>query len=127
MGPPLIGRKRYKFLIIAIDYFTKWVEAKPTMMITEAKITNFVWKNLICRFGILNVIISENRKQFNNPKFQKFCQDLGIKNHYFSPKHPQANGQTEVTNRNLHKIIKTRLKGAYDAWLEELTFHGPIG
>ena len=42
MGPPLIGRKRYKFLIIAIDYFTKWVEAKPTMMITEAKITNFV-------------------------------------------------------------------------------------
>ena len=56
-------------MIDAIDYFIKWVEAEPVMMITEAKITSFVWKNIICRFGVPRVIISDNRKQFNNPKF----------------------------------------------------------
>ena len=117
IGPFPLGKKQLRFLIIAIGYFTKWVEAEPVAMITEAKITSFVWKDIICRFGVPCVIISNNGKQFNNPKFQKFCQDLGIKNHYSSPRHPQANGQIEVTNKSLLKIIKTQLEGA---WPEEL-------
>ena len=88
-------------------------------MIIKAKVTSFVWKNIICRFGVPRVIISDNGKQFDNPKFQKICQDLGVKNHY-SPKHLQANGQIEVMNRSLLKIIKTQLEGAKGAWLEEL-------
>ena len=56
-GPLPIGRKKYKFLIIVINYFTKWVKDKPAATITEAKITSFVWKNIICRFGIPNVLI----------------------------------------------------------------------
>jgi len=55
------------------------VEAESVAMILEAKIKSFIWKNIICRFGIPNTIISDNGKQFDNPKFQKFCQDLGIK------------------------------------------------
>ena len=85
-----------------------------------AKVTSFVWKNIICRFGVPRVIISNNGKQFDNPKFQKFCQDLGVKNHNSSPRHPEANGQIEVTNKSLLKIIKTQLEGAKGAWLEEL-------
>ena len=69
MRPLPIGRKRYKFLIVAIDYFIIWIEAEPTTTITKAKITSFVWKNIICRFDIPNVIISNNGKQFDNPKF----------------------------------------------------------
>ena len=111
MGPFPLMKKQLRILIVAIDYFTKWVEAEPVTTITEAKVTSFVWKNIICRFGIPHVIISDNGKQFDNPKFQKFCQDLGVKNHYSSPRHPQANGQTEVMNRSLLKIIKTRLEG----------------
>ena len=120
MRPLPIGRKRYKFLIVAIDYFIKWIEAEPTTTITKAKITSFVWKNIICRFDIPNVIISNNGKQFDNPKFWKFCQDPGIKNHYSSPRHPQANNQKEVTNKSLLKIIKTRLEGAKGASPEKL-------
>ena len=88
MGPLPIGKKQYKFLIVEIDYFPKWVEAEPTAMITEAKVTSFLWKNIVCRFDIPNVIISDNGKQFDNPKFQKICQDIGIKNHYSSPRYP---------------------------------------
>ena len=79
---------------MAIDYFTKWVEAEPMTSIIEAKVTSFVWENIICKYGVPHVIISNNGKQFDNPKFQKFCHDLGVKNHYSSPRHPQANGQT---------------------------------
>ena len=88
MGPLLVEREQFRFLINLIDYFTKWVEAETAITITEAKITNFVWKNIVYRFAILNVIISNNGRQFDNPKFQKIFQDLGIKNHYSSPIHP---------------------------------------
>jgi len=69
MGPFPLGKKQLTFLIIAIDYFIKWVEAELITTITEAKITSFVWKNIICRFIVLRVIISDNGKQFDNPKF----------------------------------------------------------
>ena len=69
MGSFLLRKKQLRFLIVAIDYFTKWVEAEPVITIIEAKITSFVWENIICRFGVPRVIISDNGKQFNNPKF----------------------------------------------------------
>ena len=115
MGLFPLGKKRFRFLFISIDYFTKWVEAELVTTITKAKIISFVWKNIICRFGVPYIIILDNGKQFDNPKFQKFCQDLGVKNHYSSPRHPQANGQTNVTNRSLLEIIKTQLKRAKGA------------
>ena len=65
-------------------------------------------------------IILDNGRQFDSQGFREFCLDLGIKNQFSSPGHPQANGQTEVTNRTLLKIIKTRLDEAKGAWPEEL-------
>uniref|UniRef100_A0A2N9G201 Integrase catalytic domain-containing protein n=1 Tax=Fagus sylvatica TaxID=28930 RepID=A0A2N9G201_FAGSY len=77
-------------------------------------------RTVICRFGIPRVLVSDNGKQFDNPRFRQFSQELGIHNHYSSPGHPQANGQVEVTNRSLLKLIKTRLEGAKGLWPEEL-------
>ena len=69
MGPFLLGKKHLRFLILVIDYFTKWVEVEPVTTIMKAKDTSFVWKNIICRFGVPRIIISNKGKQFNNPKF----------------------------------------------------------
>jgi ribonuclease HI len=112
MGPFPVGTKQAKFLVVAIDYFTKWVEAEPLAIISEKNVKSFVWKAVICRFGIPQVLISDNGKQFDNGPFREMCSQLNIKNHYSSPRHPQANGQVEVTNRTLLKQIKTRLEGA---------------
>ena len=112
--------RQLKFLVVDIDYFTKWVKAEPLATITEKNVRTFVWKNIICRYGIPRVLVSDNGKQFDNSAFRDFCSELGIKNHYSSPAHPQANGQVEVTNRTLLKIIKTRLEGAKGIWLDEL-------
>ena len=51
-----------KFLIVAIDYFTKWVEAELLAKITEANCTNFIFKNIICRFGLPHSIVTDNGK-----------------------------------------------------------------
>ena len=109
-----------KFLVVGIDYFTKWVEAKPLASITQQNVKNFVWKNIVCKFGVPKVLMFDNRRQFDNTLFRDFCAHFGIQNHYSSPAHPQANGQVEVSNQSLLKIIKTGLEGAKRVWPDEL-------
>ena len=58
MGPFSTAMRQQKFLVVGIDYFTKWVEAKALATITEKNIRNFVWRNIICRYGILRVLVS---------------------------------------------------------------------
>ena len=111
--------RQLKFLMVGVDYFTKWVEAEALATIIEKNIRNFVWRNIICRYSIPRVLISDNGKQFDNDSFRDFGLQLGIKNHYSLPTYHQANGQVEVTNQSLLKIIKTWLERAKGIWPEE--------
>ena len=88
LGPLPIGKSQYKFIVVGVDYFTQWVEAEPLATIIEQKIHNFVWRSIICRFGIPRALVSDNGKQFYNPRFRDFCAELKIKNYYSSPAHP---------------------------------------
>ena len=109
-----------KFLVVEIDYITKWVEVESLAKITQQNVKNFVWKSIVCRFGVPRVLVFDNGQQFDNTPFREFCEQLGINNHYSSSSYPQANGQAEVANRSLLKIIKTWLEGAKGIWLDEL-------
>ena len=120
LGPFPVGIRHMKFLVVGIDYFTKWVEAEPLANITQQNVKNFVWKNIVCRFGVPKVLLSDNGRQFDNTLFRDFCAHFGIQNHYSSPAHPQANGQAEVANRSLLKLIKTQLEGVKRVWSDEL-------
>ena len=75
---------------------------------------------MIYRFEIPRMIVSDNGWQFDSQGFRDFCSSLGIKNQYSSSRHPQANGQTEVTNLTLLKIVKARLDNTKEVWPEEL-------
>ena len=101
LGPLPLRKGQCKFIIIRVDSFTKWAKVEPLATITEQKVHNFVWRSIICRFGIPRSLVSDNEKQFDNPKFRDFCAELGIKNYYSSPAHPQSNGQVEVTIKTL--------------------------
>ncbi|KAL0426208.1 UNVERIFIED_CONTAM: hypothetical protein Slati_2795600 [Sesamum latifolium] len=101
VGPFPLAAGQRKFLLVAVDYFTKWVEAEPLARITEGEVMKFIWKNIICRFGIPREIISDNDRQFQGRKIQEWCQGLRIKQRFTTVAHPQANGQVEVTNRIL--------------------------
>jgi len=98
MGPFPIAISQLKFLVVGIDYFIKWVEVEALATITKKNVQNFVWRNIICRYGIPRVLVSDNGRKFDNDAFRDFCSQLGIKNHYSSLAHPQANGQVEVKN-----------------------------
>ena len=78
MGPFLIEVRQLKFLVVGIDYFTKWVEAEALAIIMEKNILSFFWRNIICRFEIPRVLVSDNGNQFDNSAFKNFCLELGI-------------------------------------------------
>ena len=120
MGPLPRAQGNKKFLIVATDYFTKWIEAEPLSHIREADTKRFLWKSVIIRFGIPWAVISDNGTQFKGKLFNGFCSELGIRNFFSSPAYPQANGQDEVSNKVILDGIKKRLEEAKDKWVEEL-------
>ncbi|GJY52356.1 reverse transcriptase domain-containing protein [Tanacetum coccineum] len=76
VGPFPEGFGKVKFLIVAIDYFTMWIKAKPVATITSNQVKKIVWDNIVCRFRLPGEIISDNEKQFqDNPK-------IGVKRSY---------------------------------------------
>ena len=120
MGPLPIRKGQCKFIFVALDYFTKWAKVEPLAIIIEQKVRNFVWRSIVCKFSILRALVSNNGKQFDNPKFRDFYVELGIRNYYSSPAHPQSNGQAEVTIRTLKAALKTKLEGLKGKWVEYL-------
>ena len=103
-----------------MEYFTKWAEAEPLATITEKKVRNFIWRSIICRFGIPKALVSDNGKQFNNLKFKNFCAEFGIKKYYSSLAHSQSNRQAEVTIRTLKGALKTKLENLKGKWVDYL-------
>ncbi|GKD33625.1 reverse transcriptase domain-containing protein [Tanacetum coccineum] len=71
VGPLPEGPRRVKYLIVTIDYFIKWMEAKPLATITGKQVVNFTYDNIVCRFGIPTTIITDNETQFVNDPFKK--------------------------------------------------------
>ncbi|XP_020687591.1 uncharacterized protein LOC110103278 [Dendrobium catenatum] len=120
MRPFLIATGQRKFIILAVDYFTKWVEAEPLAKITETNAKQFLWKNIICRFGIPAKVITDNGSQFTGRVFTAFCKDLHIQLVHTAVAHHQTNGQTKVTNRTILRGLKTRLDKAGGQWADEL-------
>ena len=113
-----MGNKKY--LLVGIDYFTKWVEAKPLANIRDVDAKRFVWKNIVTRFGVPHVLISDNVIQFDSKMFRKYCGELGITNRYSTPAYPQGNGQAEAINKVIVSGLKKRLDDAKGKWVEEL-------
>ena len=75
-----MGNRR--FVLVAVDYFTKWVEAKALANIRDVDVKKFVWKNLITRFRVSDSLVSDNGLQFDSRTFHEFCCNLDIKNRY---------------------------------------------
>ncbi|XP_073041783.1 uncharacterized protein [Primulina eburnea] len=120
VGPFPIVRAQKKFLLVAGDYFSNWVEAEPQERITEQEVLNFLWKNIVCRFGVSRRLISHNGRQFQGKEITAWCQEMKITQSFKSVGYPQDNGQTEVLNRIIVQALKTSLQGKGKDWVEEL-------
>ncbi|GKE90063.1 reverse transcriptase domain-containing protein [Tanacetum coccineum] len=98
VGPFSEGPGRVKYLIVATDYFTKWMEAKPLATITGKQVVNFTWDNIVYMFGIPATIITDNGTQFVNDPFKKWVEKLKIQLISTSIYHPQGNEAVERAN-----------------------------
>ncbi|XP_022013761.1 uncharacterized protein LOC110913223 [Helianthus annuus] len=98
-----------KFIIVAVDYFTKWVEAKALASTTSAVVKRFIWEQIICRFGLPLRIITDNGTNFAADDLERWFKELNIEHTFSSVAHPQGNGQVEAVNKSIVDGIKARL------------------
>jgi hypothetical protein len=121
VGPLPTDQGNCRFTVVAMDYFTKWVEAKPLANIKAPTIQKFFWQNIICRFGVPRELTVDNGKQFDYYTFKEYCKSLGTHVKFSSVYHPQSNGVVERENGLIFSGIKKCLfdqkKGK---WVDEL-------
>ncbi|GKV16374.1 hypothetical protein SLEP1_g27025 [Rubroshorea leprosula] len=120
LGPFVKGKGGCTFLVVAVDYFTKWIEAKPLSTTTGRKIEEFLFNSLLCRFGIPKRIIADNGPQFRATALRSFCNDYGIELALTSVYTPQSNGQAESANKIVLRGLKTHVLAAHSNWVDEL-------
>jgi transposase InsO family protein len=114
------AKGQFKYIIVAVDYSTKWVEAEALTLITTERIEHFLWKNIYCRFGTPEAIVTDNGGQFDNTEIRSFTEKNDTKLLYASPAHPQANGQVEAVNKIIKRTLKKKLDEAKGLWAEKL-------
>ncbi|XP_074323458.1 uncharacterized protein LOC141660375 [Apium graveolens] len=112
--------KKAKHCIVAIEYMTKWVEARLLATIIEEAAKKFMLEQVIPRFGISMVCVSDNGPQFIGNKFRKFLHHFGIQQKFSSVGHPQGNGAIKAANKIIFDGIKKRLGEAKGLWAEVL-------
>jgi len=89
----------HRFILVAIDYFTKWVEAASYTNVTRKVVAKFIRKELIFRYGIPDRIITDNATNLNNQMMTELCEEFKIKHHNSSPYRPKMNGAVEAANK----------------------------
>ena len=120
VGPLPTASAQKKLLLVATDYFSKWIEADAFSSIKDRDVSRFIWKNIVYRLGIPRSIVSDNGPQFDSRVYRHFFQELKIRSLYSTPRYPQSNGQAEASNKTLLTALKKWLDFAKGKWVEEL-------
>ncbi|RDY00472.1 Pol polyprotein, partial [Mucuna pruriens] len=92
----------HRFILVAIDYFTKWVKVASYASVTKSIVVKFLKRDIICRYGLLAHIIIDNGTNLNNKMMTELCEQFKIKYHNFTPYRSKMNGAVEVVNKK-HK------------------------
>ena len=123
VGPFKRSKDKKTHLLVAVDKFTKWVEAEPVSKCDAATAVQFM-KRVIFRFGFPHSIITDNGTNLSKGAMEEFCQREHIRLDVSSVAHPQSNGQAERANQEILKGIKPRLlvplQRTPGCWVEEL-------
>ncbi|GKA20434.1 reverse transcriptase domain-containing protein [Tanacetum coccineum] len=134
MGP-FPSSQGNKYILVAVDYLSKWVEANalPT---NDARVVCKFLKSLFARFGTPRAIISDRGTHFCNDQFAKVMLKYGVTHRHSTAYHPQTSRQVEVSNRGLKRILERTVGENHAFWSDKLedalwtfrtTFKTPIG
>ena len=95
----------HRFILVTIDYFTKWVEAASYASVTRSVVVKFIKKEIIFRYGFPRKIIIDNVTNLNNKMMKEMCEDFKIKHHNSMPCRPKMNGTVGDANKNIKKWL----------------------
>ncbi|XP_048435327.1 uncharacterized protein LOC125475034 [Pyrus x bretschneideri] len=132
---PSSGSAKHAWILVATHYFTKWVEAKLYSELTFKEVCNFVDENIVTRFDVLEMIITENDAIFTTDKFREYTASVKIWLVQSTLYYPQENGHAEAMRQELEDLEEARLdaynilvvqkkivEGAYNRRVSQKTF-----
>ena len=112
---------QHKWILVATDYFTKWIEAVPTRNATHQVVMKFLYENILSRFGCPKRLVIDNATDFKADALVDMCESMGIQLVHSTPYYPQGNGLAESSNKSLINIIKKILQDNNKNWHIKLT------
>jgi transposase InsO family protein len=107
---------QHRWILIATDYFTKWVEVIPTKKATDSVVIDFLEENILARFDCPRKIVTDNAQAFKSMAMISFCQKYNIVLGHSTSYYPQGNGLAESSNKSLISIIKKVLNENKKSW-----------
>jgi hypothetical protein len=116
----LSSMKGHHFVLVATDYFTKWVEVMPLRNMRHWELMSFMMEHIVYRFGIPQTLMIDQGVAFMSHQFKEFVVSLRIKLLNLSPYYAQANGQAEASNKTLIRLIKKKIEEKPRRWHEVL-------
>lgn len=122
------SRGTHRYIIVAIDYFSKWVEARPLIMANTIEVCNFFIEDVITRHATPKVLITDNGSPFSSAVMSQLCMDFNIKQRFISAYHAASNGLVERFNRTLGmamRMLPEELKPDWHLYLPMLLFAYP--
>jgi hypothetical protein len=115
MGP-FPNSHRNLYIVVVVDYVSKWVEAKACKTNDNKVVVNFLRENVLSRFGAPRTIISDNSTHFCNRSFEALMKKYSITHKLSTPYHPQTSGQVEVSNRQIKQILEKTVNQNRKDW-----------
>uniref|UniRef100_A0A2N9HYM4 Integrase catalytic domain-containing protein n=1 Tax=Fagus sylvatica TaxID=28930 RepID=A0A2N9HYM4_FAGSY len=120
IGPINSASGGHIWILVATEYFTKWIEAIPLRKATGAAVANFIREHIITRFGILYKLVTDNGTPFINKDVREVLEHYRVKHRRSTPYYPQGNGQAEATNRMLLRILSKMVFDYGNDWKAHL-------
>ncbi|MCO5555449.1 hypothetical protein L7F22_008994 [Adiantum nelumboides] len=120
IGPLPMTGKRNAYILIAVDYLSRWAEAKAVKQITSKEMGKFVYEHICCKFSVPLELLSDRGPGFRGELFDFLCSKLNIQHRYSSPYYPQCNGLNERFNGELVQIVTKMTQTHGRTWDSEL-------